>query len=142
MKAFEIQTFRGGRWKIDSVFDDRELALFEAQRMDWSRRYSGVRVIEEIFDEITNETKSRTIFSGAKKDLAGRAREAKTKTKGKGKAGVEERGGAGGAPQARRVRKSEKNKKKGMGFMLMVLVVAVIGGLAAIVGLRMLASVL
>lgn len=140
MKAFEIQTFRGGRWKIDSVFDDRELALFEAQRMDWSRRYSGVRVIEEIFDEITNETKSRTIFSGAKKDLAGRAREAKTKTK--GKAGVEERGGAGKAPQARRVRKSEKNKKKGMGFMLMVLVVAAIGGLAAIVGLRMLASVL
>lgn len=66
MKAFEIHTFQGGKWKIDSVFDDRDLALFEAQRMDESGRYSGVRVIEEIFLEQTQQTKTRTIYRGSK----------------------------------------------------------------------------
>ena len=34
MKAFEIHTYQSGKWKIDSVFDDRDLAMFEAQRID------------------------------------------------------------------------------------------------------------
>ena len=38
MKAFEIYTYQSSKWKIDSVFDDRDLALFEAQRMDESGR--------------------------------------------------------------------------------------------------------
>lgn len=65
LRAFEIHTYQGGRWKIDSVFDERDLAVFEAQRMDVSGRYPGVRVIEETFDE-TNTTTSRTVFRGAK----------------------------------------------------------------------------
>jgi len=66
MKAFEIHTFRGGNWKIDSVFDDKELALFEARRMDESSRYSGVRVVEENFNESSNETVTRTLFKGGR----------------------------------------------------------------------------
>lgn len=66
MKAFEIHTFQGGKWKIDSVFDDRELALYEAQRMDESGRYTGVRVVEEVFVETTQQTKTRTIYRGTK----------------------------------------------------------------------------
>ena len=57
MKAFEIHTYQSGKWRIDSVFDDRDLALFEAQRMDESGRYTGIRVIEEIYVESTQETK-------------------------------------------------------------------------------------
>ena len=64
MRAFEIHTFRGGKWKIYSVFDDKELALFEARRMDESSRYSGVRVIEENFNESSQETVTRTLFKG------------------------------------------------------------------------------
>ncbi len=81
MKAFEIHTFINGRWKIDSVFDDKELALFEAQRMDKSSRYSGVRVVEEAFDERSNKTSTRTIFRGTKatqaneKDLKAKKKE-------------------------------------------------------------------
>ena len=80
MKAFEIHTFRDGRWKIDSIFDDRELALYEAQRMDGSGRYSGVRVVEEAFDENDKKTSARTIFRGTKaaqsneKDLKAKSR--------------------------------------------------------------------
>jgi hypothetical protein len=63
-RTFEIHIFQGGRWKIDSVFDDRELALFEAQRMDGSGRYSGVRVVEESVHGRTRKALSRTIFRG------------------------------------------------------------------------------
>ncbi len=66
MVAYEIHAFREGRWKIDSVFDDRELALFEAKRMNRGGRVSGVRVIEEVYDEITKKSSIRTIFRGSK----------------------------------------------------------------------------
>ena len=66
MRAYEIHTFQSGRWKIDSVFDDKELALFEANRMDESGRYSGVRVVEEAFSDRNRNTLSRTIFRGTK----------------------------------------------------------------------------
>ena len=66
MRAFEIHTFRGGKWKIDSVFDDKDLALFEARRMDESSRYSGVRVIGENFNESSQETVTRTLFKGGR----------------------------------------------------------------------------
>lgn len=66
MKAFEIHTYQSGKWKIDSVFDDRDLAMFEAQRMDQSGRYTSIRVVEEIYVEATQETKTRTIYRGSK----------------------------------------------------------------------------
>jgi cobalamin biosynthesis Mg chelatase CobN len=66
MRAFEIHTFQQGRWKIDSVFDDKDLAVFEAKRMDTSGRYSGVRVVEEVFDENHSKTNTRTIYRGSK----------------------------------------------------------------------------
>ena len=66
MRAYEIHTFQNGRWKIDSIFDDKELAMFEAHRMDGSGRFSGVRVVEEAFDARNNKTSARTIFRGSK----------------------------------------------------------------------------
>jgi hypothetical protein len=66
LRAYEIHTFQAGRWKIDSVFDDKELALFEATRMDEAGRHAGVRVIEEEYDENTQKTKIRTVFRGSK----------------------------------------------------------------------------
>lgn len=72
MRAFEIHTFRDGQWKVDSVFDDRDLAVHEARKVDENGRYAGVRVIEENYDELSDLTTTRTIFRG-KKD-AGRAK--------------------------------------------------------------------
>ncbi len=79
MKAFEIHTYQSGKWKIDSVFDDRDLAMFEARRMDDSGRYSGVRVIEEIFIEQTQQTRTRTIFRGSKVEAENAAELRKSK---------------------------------------------------------------
>lgn len=80
MRAFEIQTYQSGKWKIDSVFDDKELAVFEARRMDESGRHSGIRVIEEEYDEQTKETRVRTIFRGSKVQQANSAAMERNKT--------------------------------------------------------------
>jgi len=77
LKVFEIHTFRNGSWKIDSVFDDRDLALMEAERIDRSRRYSAVRVIEETFDEETERGGSRTIFRSTKAERINSANKAR-----------------------------------------------------------------
>ena len=66
MKAYEIQTYTNGRWKIDSVFDDRQLAVFEAKRMDQSGKYSGVRVTLESVNETSGKIVSQTVFRGGK----------------------------------------------------------------------------
>lgn len=66
LKVFEIHTYRNGAWKIDSVFDDKDLALMEAERMDRGRRYSAVRVVEETFDDETEKGGTRTIFRTSK----------------------------------------------------------------------------
>jgi hypothetical protein len=73
VKAFEIHTFNAGKWKVDSVFDDRTIAIFEAQRMDGSGRFAAIRVIEEDFNEQNNRTTTRTIFRGSKADAENQA---------------------------------------------------------------------
>jgi|LNFM01.1.fsa_nt_gb hypothetical protein len=68
MVVFEIHTFREGVWKIDSVFDDKELAVTEAQRMERAGRYSAIRVVEETFDEQTEKGNTRTVYRSTKVD--------------------------------------------------------------------------
>jgi hypothetical protein len=77
LKVFEIHTYRNGSWKIDSVFDDRDLALMEADRIDRSNRYSAVRVVEETFDEETERGGTRTIFRSTKSERINAANQAR-----------------------------------------------------------------
>ncbi len=138
MRAFEIHTFHNGKWKIDSVFDDRDLALFEAGRMESSSRHAGGRVIEENYDEDTQECSTRTIYRGAN--------DMQCKTAPKTKVRQDSRSGApakklGREPdRKKRAKKSKNKKKKGIGFSIMILALALFGGVAAIVGLRLLAE--
>ena len=64
--TFELHRCRGGRWTIDSIFDDRDLALVEGRNMLRRRYAQGVRVIEERMDEESGETTTRIIFQGRK----------------------------------------------------------------------------
>ena len=64
MRSFEIQIYKDRKWKMNSVYDDLNLAIDEAKRVDEGSRYAGVRVIEENYDEATNQTTSRTLFRG------------------------------------------------------------------------------
>jgi hypothetical protein len=42
--AYAIYGERHGRWRLDSLFDDRDLALFESQQLAGSRHYSAVKL--------------------------------------------------------------------------------------------------
>jgi len=133
MRAFEIHTFQGGKWKIDSVFDDRDLAVFEAQRMDGSKRYVGVRVVEERFDEKTQQTAVRTIYKGTSVDNATPIEQPK-KQKG---AKAAPRGATG----TRRPGKAPAVKKapKSNSLLIAIFSVIVVVGLGAMIALRLLA---
>ena len=60
--AYELHSFSAGRWKIQGFFDDRDLAVSEAHRMEEARRFPAVRVVEEKFDPETGGYKSRTVY--------------------------------------------------------------------------------
>ncbi len=66
--AFELQTYNEGKWKIDSIFDDRQLALFEAKRLAESGRFPGVRVVQESYDAEKDKTDFRIIYKGSRTD--------------------------------------------------------------------------
>ncbi len=138
MRAFEIHTFHNGKWKIDSVFDDRDLALFEAGRMESSSRHAGVRVIEETFDEDSQECKTRTIYKGEKSGQTMPAPRKKPRQASRSGAPAKS---VGREPNRTKQAKTDNDKKKkGIGFSIMVLALALFGGVAAIIGLRLLAN--
>ncbi|MEX2454126.1 MAG: hypothetical protein WD470_05450 [Rhodospirillaceae bacterium] len=62
MKTYELHTLKGGKWKIDSIFDDSETALQEARRAQTANRYTTIRVVEENHDPLSNKSTARTIF--------------------------------------------------------------------------------
>ena len=136
MKAFEIHTFQSGKWKIDSVFDDRDLALFEAQRMDESGRYTGIRVIEEIYVESTQETKTRTIFRGSKVEQANAEQLQKAKQT-RANAAKAKKKPEGDVAQRKAAAKRRKVKKKSNPVRLIVitLIIAIAAG-GAMFGLQ------
>ena len=136
IKAFEIHTFQSGKWKIDSVFDDRDLALFEAQRMDESDQYTGIRVIEEIYVESTQETKTRTIFRGSKVEQANAEQLQKAKQT-RANAAKAKKKPQGDVAQRKAAAKRRKVKKKSNPVRLIVitLIIAIAAG-GAMFGLQ------
>lgn len=140
MRAFEIHTFHNGKWKIDSVFDDRDLALFEAGRMESSSRHAGVRVIEENYDEDTQECSTRTIYRGAKHGQSTPA--SKNKARQGSRSGDPAKGRGSEPDRKKRAETDKEKKKRSIGFSIMVLTLALFGGVAAIIGLRLLAKLI
>lgn len=118
MILFEIHTFRDGKWKIDSVFDDKELAVYEAQRVEKSNRFSAVRVVQETYDEETQRTTVRTVYRTTKVDtgnIEARRRRAQPLT-------------VATPPPPRRPQKSGISPV----MLLLTLIIIVLGGLGAL----------
>lgn len=137
IKAFEIHTYQGGKWKIDSVFDDRDLAMFEAQRMDGSGRFSAVRVVEEVFSEKTQETKTRTIFRGSKVDGANNAELEKSRNARQNPPQPRaKRPAEAGQRKRPPPRRAPKRKSSAMRLIAITLMIVIVAG-AALVGLQM-----
>jgi hypothetical protein len=133
MKAYEIHTFKDGKWHIDSLFDDRSIALSEAERMDQSGRYLRLRVVEEIYDESAHKATQKTIYRGAKymQEQADRIDQAK-------KTRFQPRGGNDEDHVPLRVRGAAAVKKKPGSMLGVVVVFALLGmvALALLIGLR------
>lgn len=66
MVVYELHTYSNSAWKLDSVFDDRDLAVLEARQVEHSKQFTGVRVLEETLDDASNRTISRTIYRSTK----------------------------------------------------------------------------
>ena len=132
MKAYEIHTFKDGVWKIDSVFDDRDLALHEANKIDENSRYAAVRVIEENYDEASDLTTTRTIFRGNR--AARKKAEAAAQAPAKKSVSNRPRGNDG---QTRRRRPPPPQKKSG-GFLvpILILLIIVFAGIAGLLLIR------
>ncbi len=93
--SYELLSFRGGSWVIESVFDQKDVALQEARRLLEGRHQKGVKVIEETYDPDTDNTRARIVFSRQKNEEKPRQKsreenEEKSKTN------------SGAAPAARR----------------------------------------
>ena len=63
---YEIQVFRDQAWRVDSVFDDKDLAVYEARRLNAGGRYLAVRVMEDFFDLKTGLSRLRPVFRASK----------------------------------------------------------------------------
>ncbi len=71
--AYEVHTLEGGSWQIASMFDDKELALIEARRLEEGLRHRETRVVEETHDEESGRTKSKVIYTSPKLRTPGNA---------------------------------------------------------------------
>ncbi len=60
--SYEVYVFRNENWTIDSVYDDREMALYEARLLIEGHGIQAVRVVEERFDEGSGEMDASIIF--------------------------------------------------------------------------------
>ncbi len=59
---FEVHALRGGKWKIDSVMDDKELAVEAARALARRNGIEAVRVVREMYNEKKGQFARRTIF--------------------------------------------------------------------------------
>ena len=62
--AYAIYGERQGRWRLDSLFDDRDLALFESQQLAGSRHYSAVKLEERDHGTADNPVPTTIYQSG------------------------------------------------------------------------------
>jgi len=139
MQAFEIQVYHNGRWEFDSYFNDRDLVLSEAERIGVSGRYSGVRVLEETFNDDTNRADCKVIFSRLAKTAAGPNVDRRERPQRAGPAASSEE------PGRRYVgpRQAAQPRKRANLFVLVAIASGIVlVGIAAIIAIREIAGII
>jgi hypothetical protein len=139
VSTFEIQVYKSGVWNIDSYFDDREIAMSEAERLNESGRHAGVRILQEDYDEASNRSKCRVVYSRTKHSNARQER------RGQGKRASMNREGAStreGNTRPSRRRPSPKNSSTSLYIGFVVALMVLIAGAAAMIGLQEIAKYL
>jgi hypothetical protein len=135
--SYELQTFLNGVWKIDSIYDDREIAIFEAQRLQASNRYSGIRVVEEKFDSGAGKSVIKTVFRASKTEAENaRAMEQQKTTRQEVRAANKAAGV--GEFKSSSQRPKESAKKSGLGVVPLILILGavILGGIFLLVTMQ------
>jgi hypothetical protein len=63
---FEIYSFKGGVWLLDSVHDDKNMAIHQGRMLIASPHHMAISVIEESDDGVTDNTMSKIIYKEKK----------------------------------------------------------------------------
>jgi hypothetical protein len=134
MSSFELQTYKAGKWEIDSYYDDRELALSEAERLDVGGRHNGVRVVEENYDETSNRSSYHVVFTKMKR-ISGSGDDWRSNAQ---RVARRNRAAAGPSGEVRPRSRAREAPKRGANLYLIVILalVLLIGGVAAMIGLQ------
>ena len=74
--SYEVLSTRGDKWTIESVYDDREVALYEARTLLDNRHLKAVKVVQETYDDEADRTITRTIFNEARGAAKGKPKPA------------------------------------------------------------------
>ena len=66
--TFEIYSFKNGDWMIDSVHDDKQMALHQARMLLESPHHMAIRVLQEVYDDEIDKSMSSVVFKQQKGD--------------------------------------------------------------------------
>ena len=102
---------------VDSVHDDKKLAIHQARLLLDGRHHNAVRVMEESYDEATDRAMSKVVFSKKKSDEAPKSTYKKTEEEEK-KA----------KPDAKK-KKKKKKKKASSGSNTLLKITFSLGGI-------------
>ena len=138
MSTFEIQVYKSGVWNVDSYFDDRDIAMSEAERLDVSGRHAGVRLLQEDFDETSNRSKCRVVFSKMRQSEESQD----WRVQAKRASMVRTSAAKGGTARPRRNRTSRSKSNASIYIGLIVAFMVLIAGAAAMIGLQEIAKYL
>ncbi len=61
MANFELHVYQNGCWRRLETFEDRDAAMSASIKSEHSRRYSGVKIIREVYDERDQVFKTKLI---------------------------------------------------------------------------------
>lgn len=118
--SYEIYSFKNGNWMLDSVHDDKNMAIHQGRMLITSPHHMAIRVIEEKFDDVTDNTTSKIVY---KEQKGGDDKPKKAPTRKKG-------------PAKKGKRKKKKKGKKSKSLVVLVLSIGGISlGLLALLGL-------
>lgn len=141
MSTFELQVYRSGTWNVDSYFDDREIAMSEAERLNGSGRYAGIRVMQEDFDESSNRSNCRVVFSKMRQTEANQDWRVQAKRTSMSRTGAPKGDNTRATKHARQpLARKTSNARLYVGLVIGFIVL--IAGIAAMIGLQEIAKYL
>ena len=81
--SYEVYTLAGGRWLLDSRYDDeaKDVAIDEARALARRDRIEATKVVQEDYDEGTHVVREWTVYSTRPNRLRGRALDRFNQTK-------------------------------------------------------------